>query len=166
MNKTARRVVYGGAALAMVSLGLLLSQLGLPFGAGLGPGADVSLNDGQATTNVPTTPSIITPTPPVETDQHDQPDTTELITIIVVGKGYHWGTNDPIPTSAGPLTLDQIREKAKTTKGNPQGLRARVFRAGSALPSAENELVQALEAEGLPSASVLFEQRIIDMAQP
>ncbi|MCG6157807.1 hypothetical protein [Rubinisphaera margarita] len=167
MGKTGRRVAVTGGVVVTGILAFMLSQFGLDFGTGGGPGpldngspdqSEQAMRDAVATS---TPQASMLPTPPES--EKSYPDISEVITIVVVGKGYVWATNDTTPEIVEPITLEEVLARAKETTGNSQGLRARIFHAGSALPSAENELIKALKETGLSDNAILFEQRVIDL---
>ncbi len=170
MGKTGRRVAITGGVVVTGILAFMLSQMGLNFGTGAGPDggavsqqdSDQAMRDAVATS---TPQASLVPTQPETTNENEKPhpDISEVITVVVVGKGYVWATNEATPEIIEPITLDEIVTKAKATQGNSQGLRARVFHAGSALPSAENELIKSLKDAGLADNAILFEQRVIEL---
>jgi len=166
--KLYQRIAMTGIGIIGVGLAIVLSQLGFNFGTGSGTG------EGQATTEstsldqtMSTIDSPAVPTPPQkkteEETENAKPDTSKVISIIVVASGYQWATNTTSPKPVESITLDEIIEKAKQTEGNAQGVRARIFHAGSALPSAETELIKALKQAGLTELEIDFDQRIIDI---
>ncbi|TWT63989.1 hypothetical protein [Rubinisphaera italica] len=169
MGKTSRKIVITGATIATVSLALLFSQLGIPFGLGTGTGDGNDESSQTDTTDLENTKAVApSPTAPMFPENQtnvkpEKPDTSELISVVVVGTGYRWATNDQSPKSVEEITLDQIIEKVKQSQGNAQGVKARVFHAGSALPSAENQLIEALKQAGLSDEAILFDQRIVDL---
>ncbi|HCS51472.1 hypothetical protein [Rubinisphaera sp.] len=169
MGITSRKIVVAGATIATVSLALLFSQLGIPFGLGTGTGDGNSESSQNDSSDLENTHAVApSPTAPMFPDNKvvvkpEKPDTSEMISVVVVGTGYRWATNEQAPKSVEEISLDQIVEKAKAAKGNAQGVRARIFHAGSALPSAENQLMDALRQAGLSEESILFDQRIVDL---
>ncbi len=169
MGKTSRKILLAGATIATVSLALLFSQLGIPFGLGTGTGDGNNESNQADTSDLENTHAVApSPTAPMFPDNKtvvkpEKPDTSEMISVVVVGMGYRWTTNEQAPQSVEDITLDKIIEKAQAAKGNAQGVRARIFHAGSALPSAENQLIEALKQAGLSEETILFDQRIVDL---
>lgn len=53
-----------------------------------------------------------------------------------------------------PIAIDALVAAIKSAKGDADGIRARVYRAGSARPTAEQQLTDALKAADVPESAV------------
>lgn len=105
------------------------------------------------------------PGPPDQMFNGPLPDTSRLLTVIVQEKHYLWGSNDNSTLPVRKISLEEVVAKARETTGNEQGIRVRIYHVGSALPSAEAELISALKAAGLNENEIFFEQQVIELPQ-
>lgn len=165
-----RKVFAGGVVALGVGLAFLLRGIGLDIGTGgSGPGESqtetVSETDGDIMADLSNDPQVIPMSPEKRPEANPLPDTSQLLTVIVEERHYLWGTNDAEPIPVQDIALADIIEKARQTQGNEQGIRVRIYHKGSALPSAENELMAALREAGLSETDIYFEQRVYEPPQ-
>ncbi len=178
MKAASRKAALGGVLVLGIGLAMLLRGLDFDIGTGgkqpeQGGTAEVSpeettQQDLQATTasgrrTVPFGSEAEPEGTPVR--EVPLPDTSRQLTVIVEETHYLWGTNDNATLPVKPLPLSEIVEKARQAQGDAQGIRVRIYHVGSALPSAETELVAALKAAGLKETEIFFEQRVIELPQ-
>ncbi|MEZ5949024.1 MAG: hypothetical protein R3C12_07390 [Planctomycetaceae bacterium] len=169
MKSLQRKVVVGGVVALGVGLAFLLQGLGLQLGTGGRSGNEgsdptaspVESRPLKADTSpgTPIMPLLATEAPSEEI----WPDTSRVLTVIVEEKHYLWGTNTAETVPVKQLDLTEILAKASQAKGDAQGVRVRIYHVGSALPSAENELLAALKGAGLAETEIFFEQRVITL---
>jgi len=165
-----RKVFAGGVVALGVGLAFLLRGIGLDIGTGgSGPGDSeqeaTTQSDGDIMADLANDPQVLPIAPEKRPAADALPDTSKMLTVIVEDRHYLWGSNSPETKPIQPIELTQIVEKARNTSGNEQGIRVRIFHMGSALPSAENELMTALRDAGLSETDIFFEQRVYEPPQ-
>lgn len=168
IRKLQQRAIVGGVVAVGVGLALILQNLGLPLGMGGGSGAnshdEQSADTSPDETQPPTSEQTTAPADSPETeDSVPLPDTSRLLTVIVQERHFLWGTNSIPPTPVQPISLEQIAERAESAGGDAQGIRVRIFHVGSALPSAEKQLLATLRQAGVSETDIHFEQRVLEL---
>jgi len=170
MKSMRGKATLGGIVVLGLGLAFLLRGLGLDVGTG----GDSPQDGKNSTTQQETAPegiqADVSPRNGIRTDdpfstppEMNLPDTSEMLTVIVEERHYLWATNEAATRPVQRISLEKIVEKARQTEGNPQGIRVRIFHVGSALPSAETELINALKLAGLSELEIFFEQRVIEL---
>ncbi len=168
IRKLQQRAVIGGVVAAGVGLALILQNLGIPFGMVGGTGSSSSERSPSDSSPVeppaPTRdPATDVPDSSAEDSSLTLPDTSRLLTLIVQERHFLWGTNSIPPAPVQPISLEEITKRAAVTAGDAQGIRVRIFHVGSALPSAEKQLLATLREAGVSETDIHFEQRVLEL---
>ena len=176
MKSIRGKATVGGIVVLGVALAMFLQGLGIDVGTGrttpengaeTGTPIETVPSDSQANLQTRSPDRVGRPEraddPPPLAPVVNLPDTTEMLTVIVEERHYLWATNETNTLPVQRISLSEIVDKARQTTGNPQGIRVRIFHVGSALPSAETELVNALKLAGVSELEIYFEQRVIEL---
>lgn len=166
--------VVGGIAVVAAAVGI---YLGTKFsGFGLGGGGANGIGSGNPEDLVVSTektssrrpvrdaspPNIPEnkPSPAGETKPKSLGAVTSL-DVVIDGDGYLL-RKGPSENDTKEASLDEILGLVRSFPPDKEGVRVRVFRKGTALPSAENRLQAALKEAGVPSSEVLVVKELID----
>ncbi|MCC7422580.1 MAG: hypothetical protein IT428_20050 [Planctomycetaceae bacterium] len=164
--------VVGGIAVVAAAVGLYLGTklpgFGLGGGKGTGSGSPEDLvvstekTTGKRTVREASPPTIPEnkPSPAGETKPKSLAAVTSL-DVVIDGDGYQL-RKGPSESDTKDASLDEILGLVRNFPPDKEGVRVRVFRKGTALPSAENRLQAALKDAGVPSSEVLVVKELID----
>jgi hypothetical protein len=132
------------------AIGLWLSGLFKGFGPG-GTGSGEGDGDAEHRAELP----VSTEAAP-EQPQSDPglAEPARVVEVLVDGEQY--SVRRPISGGVAwqPAELDEILRLAKSAEGDAQGIRVRIRRRSTSLPSAEQQLEQSLLESGLSSTEV------------
>jgi hypothetical protein len=146
------RLIAGAVAViaaAGVWLGMRLSDLN--FGAGGGTG--IGLSGYSRPGDVPRDSSL--PNAPKEGSKDGRGARRgDVLEVVIDGREYSLRQSGDVKDEYVPASLSEVITLAKETPGNRDGVRVRVYRKGSALPSAEEALQRALQDAGLGESAV------------
>lgn len=166
--------VVGGIAVVAAAVGIYLGTKLPGFGLGgggangLGSGSPEDLvvstekTSGKRTPREASPPAIPEhkPSPAGETKPKSL-GALSALDIVIDGDGYQL-RKGPSETDTKDVSIDEILALVRTFPPDKEGVRVRVFRRGTALPSAENRLQTALKEAGVPSSEVLVVKELID----
>jgi hypothetical protein len=144
-------------AAAGIWLGMRLSDLN--FGAGGGTG--IGLSGYSRPGDVPRDSSL--PEPPKEGAKGGRGATRgDVLEVVIDGRDYALRQSGDVKDEYVPTSLNEVVAMAKESPGNRDGVRVRVYRRGTALPSAEEALQRALQDAGLGESTVQMMEGQLD----
>lgn len=156
MNK---RTAAAGIVAIGIAIGMYLN--GWFKGAGTG-------SDGDSGTASTTTPGEATrddedrrmlASTITETSADAPRESNTVLEVIVADDSYELRGNGG---TLEPVELGRVIDLAKETTPDDSGIRVRIFKRKSSLPTAEITLKNALELAGLPEQSIHWEEELLD----
>ncbi|HUG91163.1 MAG TPA: hypothetical protein VML55_10030 [Planctomycetaceae bacterium] len=143
-----KRTAAGGIVVVAAVVGLWLSGLFKGFGPG-GTGEGDGDGPAEHRAEVPTS---------LQTRDDDNPplssDPAQVVEVLIDGEQYSVRRAIAGGAAWRPADLDEIARLAESASGDAQGVRVRVRRRSTALPSAEQQLEEALLQAGLAGTEV------------
>jgi hypothetical protein len=147
-----KRTAAGGVLAVAVLVGIWLSGLFKGFGPG-GTGEGEGEGPGEPRAEFPTSTEVMTD----DADDDNPPLSAEPARVVeVLIDEERYSVRRPIAGGAAwqPAELSEIVKLAGTAEGDAQGVRVRIRRRSTSLPSAEQQLEQALLEAGLSSTEM------------
>jgi hypothetical protein len=147
-----KRTAAGGILVVAAAVGLWLSGLFKGFGPG-GTGDGTGEGDGDG----PEAQLVELPTSTDADPADDAPPLAEpgrVVEVLIDGEQYSVRRSIAGGAEWRPADAAEILRLARSASGDSQGVRVRIRRRGTSLPSAEQRLEQALLESGLSSTEV------------
>lgn len=145
-----KRNILGAVLIAGIAAGIYLADLfkGLPgMGGGSGLPSLKTPDSKEGESQSKSNDALLTSTtaPESESDATSNPPAPDFIKVIIADKSYFLRSE----SGDHSAPLKQIISQAKSAPGDEDGIRVRVYRKLSSLPSAEIALRDALIAAGI-----------------
>lgn len=151
------------AGIGIVAIGIAIGMYlnGWFKGTGTGSSGDsetVSSTDDQSRDedDRPMLASTVTET---STEVSRETKSNNVLELIVAKDSYEVKRESSAPE---PVELGRVIALAKETTGNDAGIRVRIFKRKTSLPTAEIALKEALEQADLPDESIHWEEELLD----
>jgi hypothetical protein len=145
-----KRTAAGGVLVVAVLVGVWLSGLFRGFGPGGGGGN----GEGEASHRAEFPVSAEAPETRPDQDPNAPAEPARVVDVLIDGERYSVRRAIQGGAAWRPAELDEIVRLATNAPGNEQGLKVRIRRRSTSLPSAEQRLEEALLQGGLSSTEV------------
>lgn len=168
------RSILGVALIAGIAVGIWFADLFKGFGTGqTGTGGTggtssqvVASNTTQATLASTPTPqtgaipaaALLDPKAEVGVATRIEAPTLAFVQVLIDGRSFLM----PKENQWEPVALNQVVERALEAKGDIDGIRIKIARTASSVPSAELALQDALKKKGLPDDAVYWKPAVAD----
>jgi hypothetical protein len=160
-----KRTLAGGLVVLGIAVGAYFANLFRGLGFGLGPGSggiQVSSGDGAEGRDDVSQPETAPSTNATATDSAAErnpqgipvPPSPGILDVIIAGETYETRQMAGEEERVESIELPAIVERAKQAAGGADGVRVRIFRRESSLPTSEEALDQALSEAGIPPDAI------------
>lgn len=86
----------------------------------------------------------------------------ETVDVIIDGDSYHFRNPQTYAIESKPVSAEEVLAKVRTATGNSDGIRVKIYRKASALPSAEARLAAVLESDGIKQTATYWHNAITE----
>ena len=155
------RYIVGGALILGIAAGVWLGDFLKGFGLGTGNGVGIG-SSGTAAVQVSTdagsngkTDSAADLGVSGETMPTDRP---ESLSVYIQDRDYYLRVGD----GESPIDLPALVDMARSTTGDGDGIKVRIYQTGSARVTALLQLRDALKAADIPEAAVYTSPEVLD----
>jgi hypothetical protein len=147
-NPIRRPKLIAGVVAVAAALGVYLGmQWPFDFGAGGGGGLGLGgkSGSGDAANSKAGDPDAAPAKEGPATYSTGYSGTADVLEVVIDGSGYALRERNEGKDVYAPITLAEAVRRAEESRGNRDGVRVRIYRRGSALPTAEEDLQRTLE---------------------